>query len=207
MALRAISMGWSFRRAFSKHISKHDEITRNNVFPENYINPIPAGKYNMVAIGSGAGGLVASIGTALTGGKSAIIEREALGGDWLNTGCVPSKALVKCAHEYTRILNADKYGVVVTGEIKLDFQKVIERVRATRAEISHHDSVPKLRDHYGVDVYLGSAAFTGPNTLEIDGRTLEFSKCAVATGGRPIIPVVPGIETVPVFTSENIWNL
>ena len=93
------------------------------------------------------------------------------------------------------------------GEIKLDFQKVIERVRATRAKISHHDSVPKLRDHYGVDVYLGSAAFTGPNTLEVDGRTLEFSKCAVATGGRPIIPVVPGIETVPVFTSENIWNL
>ena len=188
-------------------LDPYNIITYNNVRPAKFEDPKPVGKYNMVAIGSGAGGLVASIGAGVTGGKSAIIERHFMGGDCLNTGCVPSKAIIKCAHEFARIKEAAKYGVVIQGEVKLDFGKVMERVRRVRAEISYHDSVAKLTDHYGVDVYLGEARFQSQNTLVVNGQVIEFSKCCIASGGRPRIPDVPGINTVPLHSSENIWNL
>jgi pyruvate/2-oxoglutarate dehydrogenase complex dihydrolipoamide dehydrogenase (E3) component len=126
-------------------LDAYNIITLDNVRPAKWIDPTPTGKYNMIAIGSGAGGLVASIGASTTGGKSAIIERHFMGGDCLNTGCVPSKALIKCAHQYAAVKNADKFGIEVSG-VTLNFGKVMERMRRVRAEISYHDSVKKLTD-------------------------------------------------------------
>ena len=181
--------------------------TLDNARPARWEDPKPAQKYHMVAIGAGAGGLVTAGGAASLGGKAAIIERGFMGGDCLNTGCVPSKALLKCAGVYQQIKNASEFGVIIGGEVSLDFSKVMERMRRIRAEISEHDSCKRFTDEFGVDVYLGHARFASRSSLVVNGETIEFEKCCIATGGKPKVAQIPGIDKVPFYTSENIWNL
>ena len=179
----------------------------DNVHPIKWVDPKAEGKYDMLVIGGGAGGLVTAAGSAGVGAKVAIIERNFLGGDCLNNGCVPSKAFLKCANVINAARTASEYGIEIIGEIKCDFKKIMTRMRKIRAEISENDSANRFSKALGVDVYMGNAKFTGKNSVEVNGKTLTFLKACIATGGRPAKPNIFGIDNIPHFTSDNIWNL
>ena len=162
----------------------------------------------MLVIGAGAGGLVTASGCRGAGAKVAIIERKFMGGDCLNFGCVPSKAFLAAANvAHTVKVSAAEYGIQVKGEVHVDFGKVMERMRRIRAEISENDSVERFHSFMGIETYLGNAKFVGKNQVEVNGQTLTFLKCTIATGGRPTVPQIPGLDSVPYFTSDTIWNL
>ncbi len=162
----------------------------------------------MLVIGAGAGGLVTASGCRGAGAKVAIIERKFMGGDCLNFGCVPSKAFLAAANiAHTVKVTAAQFGVIVEGAVKVDFPKVMERMRKIRAEISENDSVERFHSFMGVETYLGNAKFVGKNQVEVNGQVLTFLKCTVATGGRPHVPQIQGLDGIPYFTSDTIWNL
>jgi pyruvate/2-oxoglutarate dehydrogenase complex dihydrolipoamide dehydrogenase (E3) component len=164
----------------------------------------------MLVIGGGAGGLVTAAGSSNVGAHVAIIERNFLGGDCLNFGCVPSKAFLKAANVVHSARVAEEYGITVEGTIKTNFATVMERMRKIRAQISENDSAKRFADKLGVDVFMGHAKFTGKNSVLINGQELTFNKACIATGGRPFVPQVPGLEYesgTPFYTSDNIFNL
>lgn len=163
----------------------------------------------MVVIGGGAGGLVTAAGSAGVGARVALIERNFLGGDCLNTGCVPSKAFLKCANVAHAARTANDFGIEIEGEIKVDFPKIMGRMRKIRADISENDSANRFSKALGVDVYMGNAKFTGENSVEVNGQTLTFLKACVATGGRPNVPYdLEGLaECANFYTSDTIFNM
>ncbi len=184
-----------------------DEALIRNVRPEDWKNPEPKGKYDLVAIGAGSAGLTAAAGAAGLGARVALIERAELGGDCLNVGCVPSKALLRSAHVAAEVRDAARFGVRVPDGVDVDFTAVMRRMRELRARISPVDSVERFSGELGVDVYLGEARFAGPKTIEVDGTRLHFKKAVVATGARPLVPPVPGLAEAGVLTNETIFNL
>jgi pyruvate/2-oxoglutarate dehydrogenase complex dihydrolipoamide dehydrogenase (E3) component len=186
-------------------VGPHDQTLVSRVHPPDWPAPAGDGRYNLVAIGGGAAGLVTTIGTAGLGGKAALIERHLLGGDCLNVGCVPSKALLRAAHAAHAARTAEAYGVRV-GSVEVDFAAVMDRLRRERARISAHDAAARFRDA-GVDVFLGHGRFIGPDAVEVGGRTLRFANAVIATGGKPIRPPIPGLEEVGALTNEEVWNL
>ncbi len=182
------------------------------VHPSDWINPEPGGRYDLVVIGGGTGGLVSAVGAAGVGARVALIERGLLGGDCLNTGCVPSKAILRSARAAADARRAEAFGVRVPA-VEPDFDAVMRRMRERRADISAHDSAARLHAA-GVDVYFGEARFTGPSTLEVrgsflsgEGRTLAFRRAVIATGGRPAVPPIPRLSTVPYLTNETLFSL
>lgn len=177
-----------------------------NVHPEGWRNPEPDGTYNLVVIGAGPAGLVAARGAAATGAKVALIERGLIGGDCLNVGCVPSKALIRTSRIYADMRAAKNFGAQSPGVIDVDFRLAMERMRNVRARIGKSDSVQRLREE-GVDVYFGAARFFGPSTVKVDGATLHFKKALIATGARPMIPDVPGLKEAGYLTNETVFNL
>jgi pyruvate/2-oxoglutarate dehydrogenase complex dihydrolipoamide dehydrogenase (E3) component len=177
-----------------------------NVHPPDWSNPEPAPRYNLVVIGAGTAGLVTAAGAAGLGAKVALIERELMGGDCLNVGCVPSKALIRAARAAAQIRNAGEFGVRVPSDVRVDFPAVMERMRRLRADISPHDSAARFRD-LGVDVFLGEAQFTGPDTIAVAGQTLRFRHAVIATGSRPQVPPVPGLDDVGFLTNETVFSL
>jgi len=132
----------------------HDRERLDNVHPTGWRNPQPAGRYNLVVVGAGTAGLVAAHAAAVLGAKVALVERELLGGDCLNVGCVPSKAIIRTARLYAEMRNAEQYGAQIPGDIRVDFAAVMERMRGIRARISRSDSVHRLIAA-GVDVFFG----------------------------------------------------
>ncbi len=186
-----------------------DEANRElvaNARPPDWTNPTPDGRYNMVVVGAGTAGLVTAAGVTGLGGKVALIERCFLGGDCLNVGCVPSKTLVRAARAVHDVRDAGRYGVRAGGEATVDFPAVMERLRRVRAQISPHDSAARFRDK-GVDVYLGHGRFTGPDTLEVEGRTLRFARACIATGARAVRPDIPGLAEAGFLTNETVFSL
>jgi len=161
----------------------------------------------MLVIGAGAGGLVTAAGSKALGVKVAIIERQFMGGDCLVSGCVPSKAFLAAAKVAHTVKTAAEFGVRVKGEIEVDFGAVMERMRKIRAEISENDSVERFHKFLGVDTYLGEANFTGRNEVTVNGRKLKFLKCTIASGGRPLVPEIEGLDQVPFLTSDTVFNL
>ena len=188
-----------------KPLDSHNQTLLANAHPSDWKNPTPAGRYNMVVIGAGTAGLVTAAGVAGLAGKVALIERHLLGGDCLNFGCVPSKALIAASRAAADIAGAKRYGIS-PGTGSVDFAAVMERVRRIRSEISEHDSATRFRD-LGVDVFIGDAAFTGPNTVEVDGQTLRFAKACIATGARALRPAIEGLEDTEFHTNETIFSL
>ncbi len=178
----------------------------HNVRPDDWRNPKPEERYNLVVVGAGTAGLVAAHGAAALGAKVALIERDLLGGDCLNVGCVPSKAIIRTSSLYADMRNASHYGAQIPADIDVDFSAVMQRMRGIRARISRVDSVQRLIAA-GVDVFFGQARFTGLDTLEVDGAKLQFKKALIATGARPDAPSIPGLVDAGYLTNENVFDL
>mmetsp|Transcript_58025 Transcript_58025/g.141794 ORF Transcript_58025/g.141794 Transcript_58025/m.141794 type:complete len:618 (+) Transcript_58025:1431-3284(+) len=166
--------------------------------------------YDLIAIGSGAGGLVSSKQSARRGATSAMISEKLAGGDCLNVGCVPSKALIRSARAMSHVKRAAEFGIILPGckeeDIKVDFPIVMERLRSKRATIAPADGHPGT-EAAGAVVYQGRGKMTGPDTVEVNGQTLKFKKLVIATGGRPSLPPIPGLKDSPYTTNENLFNL
>ena len=184
----------------------HNQKLIANVHPLNWKNPTPAKRYNLVVIGGGTAGLVSAIGAAGLGAKVALIEKHLLGGDCLNVGCVPSKAILRAARAAAAVREAAGFGVQVPDGVTVDFAKTMERMRRLRADISPHDSAKRFTE-LGVDVFLGGGTFTGADSVEVSGQTLRFSKAVIATGARAAAPPIPGLKDVPYLTNETVFSL
>jgi pyruvate/2-oxoglutarate dehydrogenase complex dihydrolipoamide dehydrogenase (E3) component len=191
-------------RVLPDDIHNHELV--GNVHPQNWVNPVPAPRYNLVVIGAGTAGLVTAAGAAGLGAKVALIERELMGGDCLNVGCVPSKALVRAARVAAEIRDAGPFGVEVPPGTRVNFPAVMQRLRRLRAALSANDSAERYRT-LGVDVFFGQARFAGPDALEVGGQRLHFAKAVLATGARAAHPDVPGLVDVGFFTNETIFTL
>lgn len=177
-----------------------------NVHPTNWVNPTPAESYNLVVIGAGTAGLVAAAGAAGLGARVALIERELMGGDCLNVGCVPSKGLLSAAHRYAEVRDAGDLGIRVPDGVEVDFPAVMERMRRIRAGISHHDSVKRFTD-LGIDVFLGEGRFVGKDCVAVGDARLHFRKALIATGGRAAAPPIDGLDQVDYLTNESVFSL
>jgi len=178
-----------------------------NVRPPGWRNPEPRGRYNLVVVGAGTAGLVAAAGAAGLGARVALVERGLMGGDCLNVGCVPSKALIHSARAAAEVRAAARCGIRLPGPTVIDFEAAMERVRAVRAGISPHDSARRFAEHYGVDVFFGDARFTARDAIEVAGATLRFARAVVATGARPAVPSIPGLAEAGFLTNETVFEL
>ena len=186
---------------------RHNQDLAANVHPADWVNPEPAGRYNLVVIGGGTAGLVTAAGAAGLGAKVALIERHLMGGDCLNVGCVPSKTLIRSARATAEVRAAAEFGVVVPGDgVTVDFAGVMERVRALRAGISKHDSAKRFRE-LGVDVFLGQGKFLDRETIEVSGKKLRFRRAVIATGGRAAHPKIEGLTEAGFLTNETVFSL
>ena len=185
----------------------HDRVVIENCHPPGYVNPEPMGKYNLVAIGGGSAGLVSSGGAGGLGARAALIERTLTGGDCLNTGCVPSKGLIRAARAIYDLKHASEFGVSFADKPQVDFAEAMNRMRRLRARISVVDSVAGFGSKNNVDVYLGDARFISPREIEVDGKRLEFDRAVIATGGRARELPIPGLKEAGYFTNENVFSL
>ncbi len=184
----------------------HNQKLEANVHPPGWVNPTPTGRYNLVVIGAGTAGLVTSAVAAGLGGKVALIERELMGGDCLNVGCVPSKGIISPARIAATVRDAGRFGIEVPEGWQVNFRAVMERMRNLRASISPNDSAARFRD-LGVDVYLGSAKFTCKDSIEVAGQELKFKRAVIATGGRAAKLPIPGFDEIKPLTNESIFSL
>ncbi len=178
-----------------------------NVHPRDWTNPEPAPSYNLVVLGGGTAGLITAAGAAGLGAKVALVEREHLGGDCLNVGCVPSKALLRAARAVADVRDAGQYGVEVPPGTQVNFPAVMERMRRLRSEISPHDSAQRYRDELGVDVFLGEGRFVDSDSVEVDGRHLRFRRAVIATGARAMPLPIPGLAEAGYLTNETVFSL
>ncbi len=161
--------------------------------------------YNIVAIGAGAAGLVTSYIAAAVKAKVALIEKHKMGGDCLNTGCVPSKALIRSAKIIHYGSRAKDFGLESI-DVKFNFAAVMERVQRVIKQIEPHDSVERYTK-LGVECIEGSAKLLSPFEVEVNGRKLTTRNIVVTTGARPLVPPIPGLDKIEYFTSDTIWNL
>ena len=161
--------------------------------------------YNLVVIGAGAAGLVTSYIAAAVRAKVALIEKDKMGGDCLNTGCVPSKALIRSAKILSYVRRAKEFGFD-SGNIQFNFANVMERVHKVIQKIEPHDSVERY-SQLGVECIKGDAKITSPYTVIVNGKILTTKKIVIASGARPFVPPIPGLEKMTYLTSDNVWGL
>jgi pyruvate/2-oxoglutarate dehydrogenase complex dihydrolipoamide dehydrogenase (E3) component len=175
------------------------------VHPPGWRNPTPASRYNLVVVGAGTAGLVSAVGAAGLGAKVAIVERDFMGGDCLNFGCVPSKALIRSTRAVAQVRNAGSLGVEAPS-VRVDFSAAMERMRRIRAELAPNDSAERLRV-LGVDVFIGEGRFTARDKVEVDGQSLRFRRAVIASGARAAILPIPGLKEANALTNETIFSL
>jgi pyruvate/2-oxoglutarate dehydrogenase complex dihydrolipoamide dehydrogenase (E3) component len=187
-------------------LDEHNRELLDNVHPVDWTNPTPASRYHLVVIGAGTAGLVSAAAAAGLGAKVALIERNMMGGDCLNYGCVPSKALISAA----RAWHAAGSGSRRFGAPRVagagNFAAAMERMRRLRAEISHHDSASRFRD-LGIDVFIGEGRFVGPDEAEVGDTRLEFRRAIIATGARPMVVPIPGLAESGYLSNETVFTL
>ena len=193
-------------QALVEPLDEHNRRLLDNVHPADWVNPEPRGRYNLVVIGGGTAGLVTAVGAAGLGAKVALIERHLMGGDCLNVGCVPSKALIRASRAAAQVRGAGDYGVKVPDGVSVDFPAVMERLRRLRAKISVNDSVERF-SRLGVDVFIGAGRFAGSDRVEVGGKALRFSKAVIATGARAVMPPIPGLKESGALTNETVFSL
>tara|TARA_B110001454_G_scaffold218991_1_gene249136 strand:- start:177992 stop:180121 length:2130 start_codon:yes stop_codon:yes gene_type:complete len=162
-------------------------------------------EYNMVVIGGGSAGLVSAYIASAVKAKVALIEKHKMGGDCLNTGCVPSKALIRTSKIYNYFRRSREFGLEPIAS-KLQFSKVMERVQKVIQEIEPHDSIERYSS-LGVECITGEAQILSPYEVKVNGKVLTTKNIVVATGARPLVPKIPGLELIRPLTSDNIWNL
>lgn len=160
---------------------------------------------NLIVIGSGSAGLVSSYIAAAVKAKVTLIEKHKMGGDCLNTGCVPSKALIRSAKFMSHISRSQEFGIN-KADAEFDFAEVMERVQRVIEKIAPHDSVERYSG-LGVDIIEGEARIVSPWSVEVNGRTITTRNIIVATGAKPFIPPIEGIESVNYYTSDNLWDM
>ncbi len=183
-----------------------DDRLLSQVRPPGWANPRPKARYHLAVLGAGTGGLVSAAGAAGLGADVALIERHLMGGDCLNTGCVPSKALLAAARGWhaARRAQLDFGGPAVAGPG--EFGAVMRRLRGRRADLSHVDGAPRFAG-LGVDVFFGTGQFVGLDALEVRGETIRFRRAIVATGARAAIPPIPGLAESGCLTNETVFSL
>ena len=165
-----------------------------------------ADRYDLVIVGMGSGGMIGAEFAATIGVRTAVVERGRIGGDCLWTGCVPSKSLLASAKAAHVMRTADKYGLpsVIPA---IDTELVWKRIRAIQQDVASTDDDPKRYEEMGVDILRGTARLTGPNTLDVDGRTIETRYVLLCTGSRPAVPSIEGLADAGYITSENLFEL
>tara|TARA_B100000315_G_scaffold259956_1_gene318325 strand:- start:8144 stop:9571 length:1428 start_codon:yes stop_codon:yes gene_type:complete len=164
-------------------------------------NPV---KTDICIIGAGSGGLVVAAVAAQLGIDTILIERDKMGGDCLNTGCVPSKALLAAAHAAQTARTSSRFGIQADN-ININGKNVFDHVQSAIDEIAPHDSVERFED-YGVNVLLGEGKFSGPGEVTVGDQRIQARRFVVATGSGPVVPPIPGLEATPHYTNENIFN-
>lgn len=188
----------------------HNQQLVANVHPSDWVNPEPAGRYNIVVIGAGTAGLITAVIAAGLGAKVALIEKHLMGGDCLNVGCVPSKGVIRAARAWADLRRAEEFGVHIPAGVTYDFGAAMARMRKLRAKISRNDSAQRYRN-LGVDVFIGTARFAGADTVVVEGpagnRTLDFTKAAICTGARAAAPPIPGLTEAGYLTNETVFSL
>jgi pyruvate/2-oxoglutarate dehydrogenase complex dihydrolipoamide dehydrogenase (E3) component len=161
--------------------------------------------YNLIVIGAGAGGLVSSYIAAAIKAKVVLIERHKMGGDCLNTGCVPSKALIRTARLLSDARSSKRFGIRQM-HAEFDFKDVMARVQDVVKGVEPHDSVARY-ESLGVQCIAGEARLLSPWTVAVNGKTLSARSIIIATGARPLVPKLPGLDALPYLTSDNLWQL
>jgi pyruvate/2-oxoglutarate dehydrogenase complex dihydrolipoamide dehydrogenase (E3) component len=184
----------------------YDRELLDSVRPPGWRNPRPRDRYHMLIVGAGPAGLAAARGAAALGATVALVERDLLGGDCLNYGCIPSKPLIRTARVYADMRNAANYGACVPNDIHVDFAMVMERMRRIRARVSRVDSAKRLAE-IGIDVFFGGARFVSGDAVDVDGIRLRFKKALVATGSRAMLPTIPGLAEAGHLTNETVFDL
>jgi len=185
---------------------EYNRVLVERVHPPDWKNPEPAPKYNLVILGAGSAGLVSAIGASSLGAKVAIVEKSFIGGDCLNFGCVPSKAVIRSARVMGEIRKSAEHGINISGETEVDFGKVMERMRRLRAQISQNDSVERYVS-LGCHVFFGQGRFVDRHSFEVDGKKIRFRKAVIATGGGPARPDIQGLSEVGYLTNETVFSL
>jgi len=178
-----------------------------NVHPADWTNPTPDGRYNLVVLGAGTGGLITALIASSLGAKVALIERHLMGGDCLNVGCVPSKAVIRGAQIVHEAREASQFGMPAGPEDLGDFEEVMRRMREIRARISHEDSAERYSEEFGIDIYLGEAAFEGEGKVSVGDQVLEYSKAVIATGARAVAPPIEGLAAAGYLDNETVFSL
>jgi pyruvate/2-oxoglutarate dehydrogenase complex dihydrolipoamide dehydrogenase (E3) component/uncharacterized membrane protein YdjX (TVP38/TMEM64 family) len=161
--------------------------------------------YNLVVLGAGSAGLVSALIGSAVKARVALIEKDKMGGDCLNTGCVPSKALIRSAKILSYARRATEFGFR-SNKVDFDFAEVMERVQRIIAKVEPHDSAERF-ESLGVEVIRGAAMIKDPWTIEVNGRSLTTRNIIVSTGARPLIPPIKGLEQIDYLTSDNLWQL
>jgi len=162
-------------------------------------------EYNLVVIGGGSAGLVSSYIAAAVKAKVALIEKHKMGGDCLNTGCVPSKALIRSAKILKYFKRAEEFGFH-RADVSFDFAKVMDRVQSVIKDIEPHDSIERYTG-LGVECITGEAKIRTPYEVEVNGQVLTTKNIVIATGARPNVPPIPGLSEIEFLTSDNLWQL
>lgn len=177
-----------------------------HVHPADWKNPQPQPRYDLVVLGAGTAGLVSASIAAALGAKVALVERALMGGDCLNYGCVPSKAVIRAARAWHEARNAQRlFGGPAAGDA-VDFGAAMRRMREVRASIAPHDGAARFAG-LGIDVFLGQATFTAQDAVRVGDATLRFKRAIVATGARAFVPPIPGVQDAGVLTNETIFSL
>jgi len=161
--------------------------------------------YNLIVIGAGSAGLVSAYIAAAVKARVALIERHRMGGDCLNTGCVPSKALLRSARLLADVRNAERYGIA-GATAAVDFPKVMQRVHEVIARIEPHDSVERYRG-LGVEVIKGDARIVSPWEVEVGGQRLSARSLIIASGAQARVPAIEGLDAVDFRTSDTLWEI
>ncbi|MEM9366882.1 MAG: mercuric reductase [Planctomycetota bacterium] len=189
---------------------EHNQVLEANVHPSGWSNPQPVKPYHLVVVGAGTAGLVTAAGAAGLGAQVALVERELMGGDCLNVGCVPSKAIIHAARVAATTRDAGEVGIGVD-PASIRFAEVMSRMRRLRAKISPADSAKRFSG-LGVDVYFGKGSFQSDSVLSVSSasgetRQLKFKKAVIASGARAAAPPIPGLDQVDYLTNETLFSL
>lgn len=192
-------------REILEPLDGHNRRLVDNVHPIEWPNPKPTERYHLVVVGGGTAGLVSAAGAAGLGARVALVEKRLLGGDCLNYGCVPSKALISAARAWHAAKTPNLFGAP-TAEGSGDFAVVMERMRKLRADISRHDSAERFSG-LGIDVFIGEGRFVASDALEVGGERLRFRRAVIATGASPMILPIPGLAESEYLTNETVFTL